>query len=464
MITRRKFLGRTVQQAAGIAAISMTNTAPAVLRHPRPNEVIRIGVVGTGKRGMDHLRALGYPAPGKAVGPGTLSDIEVVAVCDTYENNLLKAVTHVEAAGGKPASYSDHRVMLEKEDLDAVVIATSDHNHAPIAMDAARAGCDVLVEKCMANSAEEAVELGRVLEETGRILQVGYQLRQDRLHRLARDVINNGTLGKVHSVQLFFNRSGPEAAWNRTIPKDPNLKDKIAWEQFLGNAPDTAFDPHRFFEWRRYWDYSTGISGDLFSHALDAATLLMGLGIPTSGISSGGVYHWKDGRETPDTWSAILEYPDHDLSVSFLCSLSNQYPNHATRVLGNDASLELSTDLRVYPDRFSERYAEDLAAGKLKAREPMIELSDQNAKKITEAEASKLWLEGRGMTLTTRDGEQRSTTRLHYANLFDCMRTREQPDASYASSFRSTIGCHMCTTSYKEDRRVVWDAEAQEIK
>jgi len=453
---------------AGTAALLGQGTASArpassPLRRS-PNDELRIGVVGVGRRGVDHVASLGYPTPDERDRYEPIPGTRVVAVCDAFQDHVEIAARQVALTAELPGRYFDHRTMLEKEDLDVVVIATPDHLHVPIAIDAARAGCDVYVEKCMSNDVEQALELGRVLEQTGRIVQVGLQLHQDRMHRVAAEIIASGALGDVHTVQLFFSRNGPEAAWNRKIAENGGPpRDRVHWEQFLGDAPEREYDPHRFFEWRRYWDYSTGISGDLFSHALGAAHKVLALDFPGTASASGGVYHWRDGRETPDSFNAMLEYPDRRLSVSFLSSLSNQYQGHMTRILGDDASMELSWELRVYPDRFSTRYAEELKRGEMKATEPMLTVRGDGQALVTDAAPSELWLHGRGLTRTVRDGRVVNTTRLHHEELIDCVRTRKAPSAGYATALTSTIGCHLATESYRSGRRVGWDAAASKL-
>ncbi len=461
-ITRRDAL----KSAAGIGALGALGApfpTPALLKGS-PNERIRIGVIGVGRRGSDHLRALGYPRLDAASDGTVIPDTEVVAVCDAFEDNLDRAVTQVAHTGAKPGRYVDHREMLEKEHLDAVVIATPDHLHVPLSIDAARAGCDVYVEKCLSNDVPQAIELGRVLQEEKRILQLGLQLHQDRIHRLAAEVVQAGTLGDVHMVQLFISRNGPQGAWVAPQASKAALqRERLHWELFLGHAPKRDFDPLRFLQWRHYWDYSTGISGDIFSATLGTAQAILNLGMPSSAVASGGIYHWKDARETPDHFHTILEYPDRNLSVTFLCALANQYPNHMTRVFGDDATMEVSFDLKVYPDRFSKRYRAELDSGKLKATEPFMTVSAEGAELTTEAAPSELWLEGRGMTKTVRDGRVVGTTRLHHEEFIDCIRERREPSCGYETALKSTIGCHMATAAYRHGTRVGWDAARQQI-
>ena len=216
--------------------------------------------------------------------------------------------------------------------------------------------------------------------------------------------------------------------------------------------------------WRCFWDYSTGISGDILSHAINALDKLVGVGVPSSVMASGGIYHWKDGRETPDQFNVVFEYPDDEISIVFQSCLQNSFPRMATRILGTDGAIELDWRLRVYPDRFSDKYAKRIESGTIGPLRAMIHIEDSAAGLAVTAAPSQLWLGGRGATLTTKeDGKVADTTRLHHENFWSCIRTREQPAGCFANSVTSTIACHMATISYREGRRVGWDAENRRV-
>ena len=470
--SRRAFLRAG---ATGLAAASYPANAPAFL-HLRNHrqDVIRVGIVGAGRRGQDHLWAMGYWDPNGPVRArkskqqphNRLEGVEVVAVCDTWDENRRIGLESVTKQGSPCAEYIDYRQMLENENLDAVLIATPDHMHQPISMAAIDAGCDVYVEKCMTNSVSEALALVAKLEKSDRILQAGFQHHQDHIFGLARNAIANGEIGKVHMVQTFMNRAGESGAW--TFPQEKHggpPRESIHWEAFLGGvAPDVEYTPQRYFGWRKFWDYSTGIAGDLFSHNLNAVNHLTGLGLPSSVSASGGIYYWKDGRETPDTYSCLMEFPDDDVSLTYQCILSNSYNGHMTRIMGEDGTIEVDWRLRIYADRFSKRYAEALQKGEIRADQPMVDVTDSAGGMVVNAAPSQLWLGGMGATLTTRaDGEVRDTTRLHHENFWACVRSRKQPDANYKMAFPATIGAHMGTLSYREGRRVGWDAKKRAV-
>ncbi|MED5330701.1 MAG: Gfo/Idh/MocA family oxidoreductase [Planctomycetota bacterium] len=467
-LTRRRFLKSGVAGMGGVAGILATGSAPAFLSLSSSNDVLRMAVVGTGGRGIQHLKALGYFNPDDHLGakttkpPPRMEGVEVVALCDAFDLYLARGMRAVRASGGKATGYTNFEKMLDEEQLDGVILATPDHLHAPHAIAAMEAGKDVYVEKCMANSIEEANALGEVVHRTGRILQVGHQHRQNRMQRVAKQIIERGDLGEVTMVQAFLSRGGAANAWIRPIAHDggPDPK-KVHWKEFLGPAPDRPYDPRRFFEWRCYWDYSTGPAGDMMSHTLDAIHDIMGLTYPASAVASGGVYFWKDGRETPDTYSAALEYPDNDLSVTYSCNMHNNYQKRATLFLGSEATLELNWEINVYADRQSELYKEDLESGKKKPGEPFIRIRKKSGELITEAAPTNLWLENQGLTLTERDGMLWDTTILHHLEFADCIRNRATPSASFDAIYPPTVATHMTVESYKQGKRIHWDGESK---
>jgi hypothetical protein len=194
-----------------------TRALPGLIRRRGALEGLRIGLVGFGTRGRGHLRVFGYfdTDTGKArfIEHERMPGVEVVAICDTFQDNLDLGCEWVRKAGARATGYVDYREMLATADLDAVVIATPDHTHAPIAADAMRAGCDVYVEKCLSNNVEETLLLERLAAETGRIVQVGYQLRHDASHAVAKSLIQQGHIGEVRMVQMNLRRSGDNAGW-----------------------------------------------------------------------------------------------------------------------------------------------------------------------------------------------------------------------------------------------------------
>jgi predicted dehydrogenase len=354
-------------------------------------------------------------------------------------------------------THADYEEMLAREDLDAVVIATPDFSHAPLAVAAIEAGCDVYVEKCAANTPEQLRALERALADSDRILQVGYQLRQDELFRSAGEIYRRGWIGQVHLAEFAIHRGGPTATLEHPLladgaaPPDPALVD---WDLFLaGIAPEREYSPSRYFEWRKYWDYGNGTMGDNQSHSLDAVEWVCGLRHPTSAVASGGLYGASPDRETPNVLNATVEYADDSLSVRFSEFDGNSGKQDGAWFYGTEGTMHVSWELKVWPDRFSERYAQSLAEGKLKPGQPMIHLTDPAAAEAVNGNPSQMWLAGRGALRTTRGRGAFDTTRLHFENLFACMRDRSLPDAHLGTARWSTLGTLMSAESFRTGRR-----------
>jgi predicted dehydrogenase len=457
-------LRRRTFVASSLASLLAARTAPAFVRRLGSNDVLRLGFVGLGGRGVQMLRTLGYGDP-EVKGPALLprlTEVEVVAVCDPFQTRVDQAVGEVRRAGGEARGYADYHAMLEKEKLDAAIIASTDHHHAPATIAAMNAGCDVYVEKCMTNSLEELKHVRETMQRTGKLLQVGHQGRQDFVHRGARDLVARQALGKIAVVQTFLSRAGIEQAWLRPgLVKNHATAEGIAWDAFLGNAPRRDYDAQRFFEWRRFWDYSTGIAGDLMSHEIDTVHHVLGLGVPTSAVASGGVYFWKDGRETPDTYSVVLEYADPGLSVTYSANLHNNYHRRPSLFLGSEATMELDWECRVFADRGSEKYGSELKANKISVGEPMISIGKRAGQLTTKASASNLWLEYEGLLTTLRDGETKDTSRLHHEEFYRCMRDRTQPSASFEACYATTVATHLSVVAFKTGRKATWDPKSE---
>lgn len=458
-VTRREVLGGL---AAGVGVLAVPGWGVS----SRRTDALRVGLFGYGGRGMQILKALGYyderdPRASRGTAPlPRLESIEVTAVCDVFKPFARAARSAVEAVGGSATSYDAPRAMLDAETLDAVIITTADHNHAPLAIAAMEAGVDVYVEKCMANDVAQTLALRDARTRTGRVVQVGHQGRQDRMQAMAKAIIDRGDIGEVSLVQAFVSRGGPQSAWIREIARDGNdYSPLVNWPAFLGPAPQRPFDPERFFEWRRYWDYSTGPAGDLMSHDLDKVGWIMDLGIPSRVVASGGVHTWRDGRETPDTFSASFDHPDDDVTLTYACNLSNNYHKRATLFLGTEGTMELSWQIRVYADKDSARYADAIRDGKIEPSTPFIQIGVDDGTLVAETAPSSLWLQNQGLLSTVRDGEIVDTTRLHLEEFFEACRTRAQPSCGVDDAFAPTIATHMAVESYRSGRAIGWDAE-----
>ncbi|PQO46518.1 Gfo/Idh/MocA family oxidoreductase [Blastopirellula marina] len=316
--TRRSFLKSS---AAGIAAGSLAVHAQKKAQAADSNSKIRIGFVGVGGRGFGaHVKSLSKIAKDGA-------NIELVAVCDVYDANRNRAADYIEKEnGGKVARYVDFREMYAKEDLDAVSIGTPDHWHAIQAIEAMKAGMNVYCEKPMVKQVEEAIELVKVWKDTGAVMQVGVQGTSLPVWDAAREKINEGLLGKVLMYQTEYFRNSDIGQWRYYgLSKDMSPK-TIDWKRFLGVeeglAEDQPFDRAVFAQWRRFWEFGSGMFTDLFVHRTTQMLKATGLRYPARVTGSGGLYLEYDGREVPDVATVVAEF-DEGVQGLVLATMAN---------------------------------------------------------------------------------------------------------------------------------------------
>ena len=299
MTSRRHFLqtGSAVL-GAGLARAAEQQTSP--------NDRIRIATIGFGGMGMGDTKfALSQPG------------VELAAVCDLYDGRLARAR---ELHGDHIFTTRDFREVLARRDIDSVIIATPDHWHAAISIAAMEAGKDVYCEKPMVQRIEDGPRVIDAQKRTGRIFQVGSQYVTSQVYQKARDLIAAGAIGRINMVESWLDRNTALGAWQYSIPPDASPAN-IDWDRFLGSAPRHPFEPIRFFRWRNYRDYGTGVAGDLFVHLLSGLHVSTGSLGPDRIMATGGIRYWEDGRDVPDVMMAVLNYPKQAAHPEFTMSL-----------------------------------------------------------------------------------------------------------------------------------------------
>lgn len=472
---------------------------------------IRIGVIGFGGRGKYLLRAAGFATPthlqswidaAKENRKDTRYEdfrnqedlnIELAAVCDIFdvfaeEGLAAGANIYREGIGGKmgpaPKRYLHYRELLADKDIDAVVIATPDHWHGTMAIEAAQAGKHVYVEKPLSWTVPETYLIRDVVKQTGIVFQLGHQGRQIECYHKAKEIIDKGLLGPVSLIEVCTNRNDPNGAWVYDIHPEANAK-TIDWAQYDGDperireymdymskynllkyvGPDdrTKFSAERFFRWRCWWDYSTGLSGDLFTHEYDAVNQLMGTGIPHSATSSGGIYYFKDGRTVPDVLQSAFEFPDKNFTLLYSATLASSR-NRGKVIMGHDASLEVGETLVMKVDRDSTRYKEKIEKGIIKPGVPFYTYvpGKDNVDAVTSA--TEMYFAQRGLLYSYLGGKRYDTTFLHIREWLECIRNPNlKPSCGIDEAFEEAITAHMGTRAYLEGRTMYWDKDKEEI-
>jgi len=446
-LTRRQFV------RVGSGAVAATTAAATILRprylsaSPRPvppSDTIRFASIGTGIRGCEHLQA-SLSVPG----------VQCVAVCDLYDSRHIAAQEAVKNPS-VPAT-RDYRSILDRKDVDSVLIATMDHNHRQIFMDAVAAGKDVYCEKPMSHTVEDGFAMVEAAQKNKRMVAIGSQRVSSILYAKAKEIYNSGKLGEVFAINAYWDRNSPSGAWVYPIPPDASEK-TIDWNAFLGNAPKVAFDPVRFFRWRCYKDYGEGLGGDLFVHLISGIQFITGNTEPAQrAVSAGGLFHFKDGREFPDLIETMYDYPNTRMTLR--CNLNNEggefigfYGTKGTMII-KDATLSYKPqDTRPEPEGYS-------IYGWPK------ELRDQYLKqwKIDHPErpalVSKSEAEGESYALP----EGYSDTVDHQTHFYNAVRSRKPVDENEVFGNHAAIGCHLANYAYFNKCVAVWDGASKKI-
>jgi predicted dehydrogenase len=397
-------------------------------------------------------------------------NVRFKGVCDVFNKHARRG-SYALANGGKKRDlskiknpvkiYGHYKEMLADPEIDAVIIATPDHWHAQMIIDAAKAGKHVYSEKCMVRTLYEAYAVRDAVRQSGIIFQLGHQGRQTESYHIAREAIRKNVPGQVSLIQVTTNRNDPQGAWVYKI--DPKATPgNINWKEFLGKAPFVPFDAARYHRWRCWWDYGTGLFGDLLTHEYDAINQIMEMGIPESVSSSGGIYYFRDGREVPDVLQVSMEYPDRGFTLLYSATQANQH-DRGKLIMGHDATIDLGHRLTIMPDARSERYREQLQNGRLKAGEPMYAYEPGKEGLDAVSTATSEYFASRGLMYTFRKGRRVNTTYLHTKEWLNGIRHARQPSCNIKAGFEEAVTAMMATTAYREKRVVRWDADREKM-
>lgn len=484
--TIRNYNYADARRATLISDLGLDNMRVPVVPPRVDGDMLKIGMVGTGSRGMQLFNALGYIRPGdlesrRATGmfdSWLLQEdlnIAVVGVCDPFD---LHAQMAIEAAQSEirigrnngsqlPVKrFKRYEEMLEDKSIDAIIIATPDHHHAKYAMMALQAGKHVYCEKCTALKEDELHELFDVVKQSDRVYQIGHQIPQNAIYQQAKEIIERGLLGQITLIQTFTNRNNAFQAWIRHVDSRGNLmpgdEKSIDWVQWLGDAPYVPFDIERFYNWTFWFDYNTGVLGQQFSHEFDAMNYLLDLGIPHTVVTSGGTYYWHDNREMPDVLQTVLEYPERGLSLTYSATLANSHGRERT-IMGHDATMQISNALQITADRGSTRYREQLAKGIIDSQTPMITLRPGATEIDAITSASARYYAERGLTTTTIGGRPIDVSHLHLKDWIDCIRNGSTPRGNIEKAYEVGVALLMAHRAYLEKRQVRWDPVQRRI-
>jgi predicted dehydrogenase len=401
--TRRTFLETLT--AGGFAT-----SALASLESPRgygANDTLTVGCLGTGGRCQTLMKSL-------AQVPG----VKIAAVCDVYDAHLEKGKRLADA---QAVATKHYREVLDRKDIDAVLIASPDHWHVPMAVDACEAGKDVYVEKPLTHDLAEGVAIVEAQNRHRKIVQVGMQQRSMPHIQKGRELVKSGRIGELYKIRLSWNRGGSKRMERKPQGVDPR---QLAWKDFVGRAADQPFDEYRFRNWRWFWDFGGGLLTDLMVHWIDVAHWFLDVDHPEKATAIGDHFASNGLWQTPDTIQCLLEYPNN-VQAHFEGTFSNANLGAMITFMGTEGTL--------YIDR--GRY----------------ELTPEYGKGQPES-----WILGSNPQKGADFYDKPDGELLHLTNWVDCIRTRQRPNAPAEAGVSAASAAHLGNRAYRSGQIATW--------
>lgn len=445
--SRRRFLQTGAVAAGGLFVPNAKAIPVEALALPSqdklvgPNDRIRFGIIGVGMEGSGVLaNALSLP--------GT----ECVAAADLYDgrHTLAKEIT------GNPNLFTtrDYKKILERNDIDCVLVAVPDFWHQQVVVDACQAGKDVYCEKPMSHTVREGFEMVEAAQSHHRIVQVGAQRVSSALCAKAREMYRSGAIGEVTMIELSLGRNDPTGAWEYPPPFDLSPAN-FDWNMWLKDTPKIPFNPDRFARWRCWRDYGTGVAGDLMVHLVSAMLFTLDWNEPPrSALALGGIFRWKDGRDMPDLQTVLFDY--HGVPVYIRLGLGTETPERAV-YMGPKGVLDTSE----FGIHYSPQKGVDTAPSYYDSSFPAA----MRAEYVEDWHAKHDPAPGKEPIAeqTIYAGDDWDDLRPHLWNFFESVKTRKANVEDAVFGNHAAIACHMANESYFRKRQVHWDASSRSI-
>lgn len=459
--SRREFMKRftAATVAAGTLPAAAEGAMESILlraqqKSPAANSRVQLATIGMGIIGfIDTETALRVPG------------VELAAAADVYDGRLTRTR---EVFGDHVFTTRDYREILNRPDIDAVIVAVPDHWHAKIAADAMKAGKAVYCEKPMVQDIEEGPEVIKVQKDTGQVFQVGSQFVSSMVYDKAKELYQSGAIGELNMVEASYNRNSAIGAWQYSIAPDAS-PETIDWDAFLGNAPKRDFDPLRFFRWRNYWDYGTGVAGDLYVHLFTAIHHVLNSHGPNRIISTGGLRFWKDGRDVPDVMMALVDYPESENHAPFTLSLQTNFADGSGggsqfRFIGSEGVITVS-NRGLQLDRSPRRRPPDNSV-----------FDGYNSVRTFSSEVKEEFIKQYQQEFPTPDTSGLSESKeyksppgydarfYHFSSFFDSIRSGAPLIEDAVFGYRAAAPALICNLSYRDQEIYHWNPEAMEIE
>jgi predicted dehydrogenase len=448
--SRRGFITKLAKGVVGASLLPNIITAADRERNIRSlsrtnekysaNDQIQIALIGAGGMGTaDANTAITVPG------------VKLIAACDLYDGRLADAK---KKWGNDITTTRDYREILERKDIDAVIIATPDFWHKEISVAAMNKGKSVYCEKPMVHDISEGPAVVEAQRKNGKVVyQVGSQGMSSLGNEKAKQLLKEGAIGKLNYAEGFWARMSPFGAWQYPIPADASTK-TVDWATYLQHAPKKDFDPLRFFRWRNYRDYGTGVSGDLFVHLFSSLHFVTGSIGPEKVMATGGLRYWKDGREVPDIMLGMFDYPETDIHPAFNLSLRVNFVDgtggtNYLRMVGSEGSMTVEWDkVTLYRNKNNADTDDPLLQSKQDANTGKQYVYDR-----------KNMLPPDKLEYVAEEGYKGAHFD-HFYNLFNAMRTGGKVSEDALFGYRAAAPALLCNDSYFQNRIIQWDPKA----
>jgi predicted dehydrogenase len=452
--SRRKFLQQIgslglLTAASPLASLAAKEKAEErILRYSKKissNDKVRLAVIGFGIQGHGDL-ATALKVPG----------VELAGVCDLYTGRLQNAK---EMYGDQIFTTKNYHEVLDRSDVDAIILATSDHWHARITKEALKKGKAIYCEKPMVHKISEGLDVVQAHKASGKVMQVGSQRVSSIGYAKARELYQAGEIGKLNMVNAVYDRQSAIGAWEYTMPNDAS-PETVDWDRYIEAMNKMPFDAKKFFWWRNYRDFGTGVAGDLFVHLLSGTHVITGSRGPVKIFSSGQLSYWKDGRDVPDVMTGILQYPETaehpafqlTLQVNFVSGTGGQ---ESIKLVGEEGVMEMkgsnvSIHHSIMPKApgfggYDAVFTYPKAMQDSLSKAYNQKYSDDDKKRPTKPDIDFKAPAGYSDHLD------------HFTNFFDAVRTGKPVVEDAAFGFRAAAPCLACNDSYFEKKIINWD-------
>lgn len=413
---------------------------------------IRLGVIGYGVQGhIDLNTALRVPG------------VELAGICDLYTGRIQNAL---ETHGKDLYVTRNYKDLLDRSDIDAVIIATTDIWHYQMILDALAKGKHVYVEKPMVYKIEQGKRVIEAQKKSGKVLQVGSQRVSSIGYAKAKELLAAGEIGNLNMVNAVYDRQSSIGAWEYTIPKDAS-PETLDWETFIEATDKLAYDPKKFFWWRAFKEVGTGVAGDLFIHLLSGTHFITNSLGPESIYSTGQLSYWKDGRNLPDVMSGVMQYPDSPQHPAFQMTLQVNFVSgtggqHALKFVGSEGVIDIQgNNLKVTHSIMPE-------APGFGGYDSVFTFSEKLQKEMQEEYDAK-WTEAQKKRPQKEDivfkvPQGYSDHLDHFTNFFDAVRTGSKVEEDATFGFRAAAPSLACNESYLQKKIIQWDPVKMKLK